>query len=87
MTGRTCTTCIVHPEPCTVYLFPLVSQKSLPNFEFKVMQLKLRIMKKFIALQQMQNANVLEEWSSRGKFFSFITKDTWIEQIYQSYNN
>jgi hypothetical protein len=70
-----------------VYLFPLVSQKSLPNFEFKVMQLKLRIMKKFIALQQMQNANVLEEWSSRGKFFSFITKDTWIEQIYQSYNN
>lgn len=38
-------------------------------------------------LQQIQNANVLNEWSKWGTFFSFITKESWIEQIFQSYMN
>jgi hypothetical protein len=41
-------------------------------------------MKSGKSLEQIKNANILEEWSECGKFFSFITKDTWIEQIYLS---
>jgi glyoxylase-like metal-dependent hydrolase (beta-lactamase superfamily II) len=39
------------------------------------------------SLEQLQNADVLKEWSEWGKFFSFITKETWIEQIYLSYQD
>jgi glyoxylase-like metal-dependent hydrolase (beta-lactamase superfamily II) len=39
------------------------------------------------SLEQIQNADVLKEWSEWGKFFSFITKETWIEQIYLSYQD
>jgi glyoxylase-like metal-dependent hydrolase (beta-lactamase superfamily II) len=37
-------------------------------------------------LQEIKDADVLKKWGNWGEFFPFITKDTWIEQIYLSYS-
>jgi len=37
------------------------------------------------SLEEIQKADVLKNWSEWGKFFEFITKDSWIEDIFLSY--
>ncbi len=39
------------------------------------------------SLQEIQAANLLEKWEGWGKFFPFISTETWVEQIYHSYSN
>ena len=43
-------------------------------------------MKSGKSLQEIQAADVLKKWGKWGQFFPFITKDSWIEQIYLSYS-
>ncbi len=42
-------------------------------------------MEKGMTIEDMQNANVLEEWESWGEYLSFLNTDYWIESIYKSY--
>jgi len=37
-------------------------------------------------LQKIKNDDVLADWGEWGRFFPFITKESWIEQIYLSYS-
>jgi len=37
------------------------------------------------SLEEMKNTDVLKDWGKWGKFFEFVTKDSWIEDIYLSY--
>lgn len=43
-------------------------------------------MKSGWSLEKIQSSDVLKKWDQWGHFFPFITKDTWIEQIYLSYS-
>lgn len=43
-------------------------------------------MEKGRTIEDMKQANVLEEWESWGEFLSFLNTDYWIESISKSYN-
>ena len=38
-----------------------------------------------MTLEEMKDADILKDYGQWGKFFSFVTKETWIEDIYNSY--
>jgi len=44
-------------------------------------------MEKGKLLHEIKSTDLLADWSDWGKFFPFISKNSWIEQIYLSYGN
>jgi glyoxylase-like metal-dependent hydrolase (beta-lactamase superfamily II) len=52
----------------------------------ETIEVVLKKMKSGKSLQDIQEADVLKPWAKWGAFFPFITKESWIEQIYLSYS-